>query len=540
MSKFSTIRLLPEHLIDQIKAGEVVERPASLIKEILENSLDAGAKHLDLHIVDNGLSLISLEDDGGGMGYEDLPYAFARHATSKIFDYADLFKLSSYGFRGEALASIASISRLSCTSAKADGHGGKIEIHGGETVSHTAIEGGRKGTSLFVRDLFYNTPARLKFVKSKTSEKNALKRTIDAFLLTAPNATFSIRYDEQDKKLYPVCNDELGFVKRLERVLFKRKELNNSGNLLYESRRNFEGHQLQLHVSTSPVSGTSGKQHFLFANSRLFNEKRFHQLITRSLKNLWGSESGHYACFLDVPADQIDVNVHPNKVEVKFMREDIIFALLKDALKDLDALAEQVGGNSPLPTSMPQTQSQDWQRFENKQSDDVTAHQEAVAPINSNYKVEHLPIGYSWHPTHTNTIVDESALLRYATMKVPYDAATSFVPLLINEPIKCSNRELNIDLLHNHGFEVQWIENDLLALRAVSSWLRPLPYVELCRHAIAHCERSSGELYKDFELSNRLTEGMTGRMLAKFTIEELKTQKIVLELNSINLKRFFK
>lgn len=538
MSNFSTIRLLPEHLIDQIKAGEVVERPASLIKEILENSLDAGAKHLDLHIIDNGLSLISLEDDGVGMGYEDLPYAFARHATSKIYDYADLFKLSSYGFRGEALASIASISRLSCTSAKADGHGGKIEIHGGETISHTAIEGGRKGTSLFVRDLFYNTPARLKFVKSKTSEKNALKRTIDAFLLTAPNATFSIRYDEQDKKLFPICKDELDFVKRLERVLFKRKELNNSGNLLYESRRDFEGHKLQLHVSTSPVSGTSGKQHFLFANSRLYNEKRFHQLITRSLKNLWGHESGHYACFLKVPADQIDVNVHPNKVEVKFMREDIIFALLKDALKDLDALGERVSTNLQVPTAEVQNSHQDWQRFENQTHTPTINHESATQDSNE-YKVESLPIGYSWHPSHANTIISENALVKIVTQQIPYDAATSFVPLLINEPIKCHNRELNLDLLLQHGFEVQWIDQDLLALRAVSSWLRPLPYVELCRHAIQHYERLPGDLYHDLELTSKIPESVIGRMLAKFSIEELRSKNIVFELNTSNLRRLF-
>lgn len=176
----SRIHLLPEHLVDQIKAGEVIERPANLIKEILENSLDAEAKNISIHLVGGGMELIALEDDGRGMSFADLPYAFCRHATSKIDKFEDLYNLGSYGFRGEALASIASIARVTCVSHPSDPAiaGGRIVINAGETQSHQSLESDQQGTSLFIKDLFYNTPARLKFIKSMTSEKNALRRTL--------------------------------------------------------------------------------------------------------------------------------------------------------------------------------------------------------------------------------------------------------------------------------------------------------------------------------------------------------------------------
>ena len=145
--EIQTIKLLPEHLIDQIKAGEVVERPSSLIKELLENSIDADSDKIEIQIVENGLELISVEDNGKGMSFKDLPYAFCRHATSKIERYEDLYKLHSYGFRGEALASISSSSKLICQSIPKDlTNGGRIEIDGGRQTSLSHVTGNKNGT----------------------------------------------------------------------------------------------------------------------------------------------------------------------------------------------------------------------------------------------------------------------------------------------------------------------------------------------------------------------------------------------------------
>src|SRR5690554_5125892 len=183
---FPKIQLLPEHLIDQIKAGEVIERPSTLLKELLENSVDANASAIEVEIVGNGLDLLSVKDNGKGIPFEQLDLAFCRHATSKIERFEDIYNLFTYGFRGEALASISAVSKMTCVSNPAGEPESTIKIHGGETL---AIDRDNEpeessGTKMFVRDLFYNTPARMKFIQSKTSEKNQLKKIVNAFLLT--------------------------------------------------------------------------------------------------------------------------------------------------------------------------------------------------------------------------------------------------------------------------------------------------------------------------------------------------------------------
>lgn len=220
-----TIKLLPEHLIDQIKAGEVVERPASLIKELVENSIDAGSSKISIAIKEGGMDLISIEDDGKGMTFFDLPYAFCRHATSKIEKFEDLYGLNSFGFRGEALPSIASVSRLVCTSTpKNKEEGGRLVINGGRTESHTSFHNSSKGTSFFVRDLFFNTPARMKFVKSAQAEKKAIKKILHSFILSNPAITFSIKWDDKEKEIYPALSKE-NLNKRIEQLWFKKMRM---------------------------------------------------------------------------------------------------------------------------------------------------------------------------------------------------------------------------------------------------------------------------------------------------------------------------
>src|SRR5690606_27531427 len=158
--------------------------PSTLLKEIIENSIDANSKNIQLQILDNGMELISLEDDGEGIAYDELPLAFARHATSKIHQFEDLYNLYTYGFRGEALASIASISRITCESTT-EKETSRFKIEGGEVLSHIKDEkrNHESGTKLYIKDLFYNTPVRLKFLQSKTSEKNQIKKILNSFLL---------------------------------------------------------------------------------------------------------------------------------------------------------------------------------------------------------------------------------------------------------------------------------------------------------------------------------------------------------------------
>ncbi len=211
------IELLPAHIIDQIKAGEVLERPAALLKELIENSIDAGSSEIHIQIIDNGLTLLSIEDNGCGMNFDNLPKAFLRHATSKLKNFEDLYQLQTFGFRGEALASVASSARVTCISQPENltESGGKIIINGGHQELLTPQKQGQKGTSLYIKDLFFNTPVRLKFIKSKTSEKAHLKKMIYSFIFSHPEIIFSVKFDDKEKEIYKKLPPQ-EFKKRLD------------------------------------------------------------------------------------------------------------------------------------------------------------------------------------------------------------------------------------------------------------------------------------------------------------------------------------
>ena len=324
------IKLLPEHLIDQIKAGEVIERPSSLLKELIENSIDAGADKIDIQLINNGLDLISIQDNGHGMACEDLPFAFCRHATSKILKFEDLYNLYSFGFRGEALASIASSSKLSCLSITRELIGGKIEIEGGKQTSLIEKVGNQQGTSIFIKDLFYNTPARLKFIKSQQSEKNSLNRIMNSFVLAHPQIDFSIRWDNKEKIVFK-ANPKLESESRVKKIFFKNKKKHLP---LHFFKASYEGNNIHGYLSKESSKGASGKSQYLFANGRFFQDRVLHQAVIRSAKNLWGEGyTGHYAIFIDTPVSELDVNVHPNKIQIKFFKSTTVSSLLSSAIE---------------------------------------------------------------------------------------------------------------------------------------------------------------------------------------------------------------
>ena len=218
----SPIKFLPEHLIDQIKAGEIAEGPAAILKELLENSIDAKAQTIRVNIVNNGLDVIHIEDDGIGMTMEELPRAFSRHATSKLDSFEKLYSLLTYGFRGEALASVASISRITCSSVPREDPlaGGVLEISGG--VQNKVLpyrRDGSSGTAITVCDLFYNTPARLKFIRGKNAERNALKRVIYSTVLANPTVAFSFRWDGKERENFAAAKEEEE-IRRVAQVFF--------------------------------------------------------------------------------------------------------------------------------------------------------------------------------------------------------------------------------------------------------------------------------------------------------------------------------
>lgn len=328
------IEILPEHIIDQIKAGEVLERPASLIKELIENSLDAHSTEINIHLIENGLDLLSIEDNGHGMDFMSLPYAFLRHATSKLKNYEDLYRLQSFGFRGEALASVASSSRLTCTTQPIDLNepGGKIIIHGGAEELLIPYRSAASGTSLYIKDLFYNTPARLKFIKSKLSEKAALKKMIYAFVLSNPQTLFSIKWDEKEREIFKIVPPH-ETQKRVEQIFFSKIGLTPELKV-YHAFELYQDYKVEVFFTPTTHKTPQYRHHYLFANNRFFQDKSLHLSVLRTLEPIWRfGESGHYMVKITVPAEEVDVNVHPNKTQIKFLKSDIIYSLLVTSLR---------------------------------------------------------------------------------------------------------------------------------------------------------------------------------------------------------------
>lgn len=475
------INLLPEHLVDQIKAGEVIERPASLIKELIENSIDANSTQIDIALKENGLELISVEDDGDGISFDNLPYAFCRHATSKISRFEDLYTLNSFGFRGEALASIASIARITCTSSPIEdlSLGGKIEIHGGKEIAHTPFHSSKKGTSLFIQDLFFNTPARLKFIKGQIAEKNALKRMIHSFIFANPQISFSIKWDDKEKKFYPrVVEGKIE--SRIQSLFFKKSHPNKE--LVYFEKE-YEGHRIYGYYSLDSSKGNSGKQHFLFANKRFFTDKQIHQSILRTLDTFWPfGQSGHYICFIDVPPDQIDVNVHPNKTQIKFFKFSMILSMISSSLKESftpykASIQEQTQvskDNIDFENhnfSFQSTYSENEADFKNKdiQSKDVSQKNKGIEGIIQLTDQFILQI-----TNQEKRIINLNTLLKLISKFMENYIAKEYnvTPLLIGEVLqnlKIDSEQINI--LKLKGWEIEKLENGLLILKTVPNFL---------------------------------------------------------------------
>lgn len=470
----NSIEILPEHIIDQIKAGEVIERASSLLKEILENSIDAGSSEINIHIVKNGLDLISVIDNGKGMNFNELPFAFCRHATSKIQRFEDIYHLDSFGFRGEALASISAVSRVTCTSSSESNspHGGKIIIEGGETKTHSNVKAS-KGTSLYIKDLFFNTPARLKFIKSAISEKNAIKRILDSFVISNPHIKFTIKWDDQDKVVYPV---EHSFEERLKKVFFgKNKKIKL---LSFKSR--YENHTVQGFMSETFSKGAAHKKHFLFANGRLFTDRQIHQTILRSSEALYPPGTmGHYCVFIKAPENLIDVNIHPNKTQIRFFKLPVISALISEEIKKKKIKREEdTPLNIPVPLiqkreSIPyspgnQFKSNSQSLFDDKNLKEANNLEYAASKIDTGVSYDHDLRVISLE--NKEFLISRSLFFKEVFNKLKrlnLNSDRDFIPLLISEPVTLKRSQtFSLKELEKMGFILDQLNSESLALRA--------------------------------------------------------------------------
>ena len=321
------IKVLSQNLINQIAAGEVIERPASVIKELVENSIDAGATNVEIRLEDAGKSLISVSDNGSGMDKDSLSLCILSHATSKLSD-ENLFDIHTFGFRGEALPSMVSIARVSIISSNNDnGEAWRLNTEGKGNLE-LEPDSREKGTTVTVRDLFYATPARLKFLKSDASENEACRQALKRIALSFKHVSFSL-YDKDKQKLLYEATDNL--FQRIKDVFGEEFAEN-----LFEVKIEKGKYSLYGFIGVPTFNKPSSSYQYFFVNNRFVKDKIFSLALRSAYSGL--IHPGRFPVailFLDMPYDEVDVNAHPAKTEIRFKESEMVRGFLISALKKL-------------------------------------------------------------------------------------------------------------------------------------------------------------------------------------------------------------
>ncbi|MPW37707.1 DNA mismatch repair endonuclease MutL [Vibrio sp. B1Z05] len=358
----SEIKILPARLANQIAAGEVVERPASVVKELVENSIDAGATRIDIDIEKGGSKLIRIRDNGKGIIKDELQLALSRHATSKITSLDDLEAIMSLGFRGEALASISSVSRLTLTSrtatqeqawsAYSEGRDMQVKL---QPTAHPI------GTSVEVLDLFFNTPARRKFLRTEKTEFTHIEELLKRIALSCFQVTINLRHNGKLVKQYRAAKTDRQIEQRVQSVCGK----NFADNML---RVELQHQDLKLYgwITTPLAARSQGDLQYCYVNGRMMRDKLINHAIRQSYEHtLRPDQYAAYVLFIEIDAYQVDVNVHPAKHEVRFHQgrvvHDFIYQALVDALAQSQQLVSQERRESAYATPHPVVDSDEIQ-----------------------------------------------------------------------------------------------------------------------------------------------------------------------------------
>jgi DNA mismatch repair protein MutL len=335
-----SIRILPDHIASQIAAGEVIERPASVVKELVENALDAGSDAITIEVHGAGKRLISVGDNGAGIPADEVGLAVSRHATSKLLRAEDLFRIKTLGFRGEALASIGSVSRMTVESRIAASPTGQQLIVEGGKLGEEEAKGMPTGTRVTVQDLFYNVPARLKFLKTDNTERRHIESLVTRYALAYPDVRWQLVVDDKTSLLTSGNGDRREVLSALYGVDIARKML----------AVEFKEKDYLIHGFISPVSLTRSNRREItvFVNGRWVHDAAVTAAILRAYHTLL--MVGRYpivTLFLEMPPEAVDVNVHPAKAEVRFRAADLVFTRVQRAVR------RALLAYSPVPSLQP-------------------------------------------------------------------------------------------------------------------------------------------------------------------------------------------
>ena len=401
----ATIHVLDETTINKIAAGEVVERPASVIKELIENSIDASATNIEVEIGDGGVAYMRITDNGIGMTEEDARLAILRHATSKIQQVEDLFDIASLGFRGEALASIASVSHFSLTTRKADSDlGTRITVDGG-TFTDCIPYGAAPGTTIEIRDLFYNTPARRKFLKSERTEASKIQDIVGKLALSNPHISFKLIVDDRVAIITPGN----GNISDTVAALYGYKTKDDIFTVAYES----DSIYIDGVVSKPTLLKSTRIWQTIIVNNRVISDKTIMKAIDNAYHALL-PKNGHPLVVLNitVPAGMVDINVHPRKSEVKFSDDKIIFKAVYHGI--LNAL------NNPLHERYERESSAYIGMGEASSNNSTSTHNTAINQGDNNTNMCH---GHSTYDSYRapSVVQDEMQSAEHIATAVDYD-----------------------------------------------------------------------------------------------------------------------
>ncbi len=490
------IRLLSSEVASQIAAGEVIERPASVVKELLENSLDAGAHSILITIEEAGKKLIEVADDGSGIPSSELELAVARHATSKLARSADLFSISTLGFRGEALASIGSVSRMTITSrVQNEQEGARLNVEGGTTGQPTKV-GTTVGTTVRVEDLFYNVPARLKFLKSDVTERRAIDLLVTRYALGYPHSRFKLSDGKNIVLQTTGDGDRRAILAALYGVDVAKQML--------EIQSQEEGLGLTGFISPTSLTRSNRKEITFFINGRWVHDVSLSTALLHAYHTLL--MVGRYpltALFLEIPPDEVDVNVHPAKAEVRFRNQDKVFSFVQRSTRKALLAYSPVPNVAPslwgttrtIPSEPPRNTGLDWAIGHDEElsvaadfsSSNASVESPATIPpasvqsvqsaipllrligqIGATYLVAEGPDGLylvDQHAAHERVLF-EKLMAQHAMKNIP--SQSLLTPVAVTLPPHSANLLMTqIPVLQHFGFDVEEFGPNTFQVRAM-------------------------------------------------------------------------
>lgn len=541
------IKVLPLLLINKIAAGEVIERPASVVKELVENAIDAHADTIEIFIEDGGKRLIRISDNGDGIAEEDMPLAFASHATSKLLTVDDLFNINTLGFRGEALASIGSISHSKVISRKKGAENGhRMEVEGGKMAEPSA-EGCPEGTTIEISNIFFNTPARRKFLYSTNVEFGHILDVFTRFAISYPKIRFDITHNGNTVYQLPKADSVADRIK-----YFFGTEL--SENLLY-TEKDAGSVKMRAYIGKPALTGNSAKRIFLYVNGRFIRDRMLTKAIMEAYKDIIEPRKYPYVfMFLDIPAGEIDVNVHPTKIEVRFRNISRIFDMIAGSLRecltsgDLSAPFPVSGrpapapypsrfnpsfGNGPnsqqgaakaivdyfiqktAPDNVPPAGQQDRQRFQLFKMETTRCVQ-----VHDSYIIEETPDGI--------VIIDQHALhesILYNDLKT--DSTGNGVmkqKLLIPTVVELTGQESALyetirPILDRLGFETGEFGKGSIAVQAVPAILKDVDLMELMHDIMEELREEMPKQKTSVQVLEEITERVIKTVACKGAIK---------------------